>query len=75
MSNLQQFASTHASFYNHFNLDRHLNRRQTFKAQRNSALKEWRQLMVAYSPFPDRTTSSVGLFSDALMTARLSSRA
>ena len=47
MSNLQKFASTHASFYSHFNLDRHLNRCQTFKAQRNAALQEWRQLLAA----------------------------
>ena len=47
MSNLQKFASTHASFYNHFNLDRHINRRQTFKSQRTSALREWRELLAA----------------------------
>jgi len=47
MSNLQKFVSTHASLHNHFNLDRHLNRRQTFKTQRDAALLEWRQLLVA----------------------------
>ncbi|MEM1087726.1 MAG: IS6 family transposase [Pseudomonadota bacterium] len=46
MSNLQKFASTHASFHNHFNLDRHINRRQTFKIQRDAALSEWRQLLA-----------------------------
>ena len=30
MSNLQKFASTHASFHNHFILDRHINHRSTF---------------------------------------------
>ena len=46
MSNLQKFASTHASFHNHFNLDRHINHRQTFKSMRNAALFEWRQLLA-----------------------------
>ena len=47
MSNLQKFVSTHASFYNHFNLDRHINRRQTFKSMRDAALLEWRELLAA----------------------------
>ena len=46
MSNLQRFVSTHASFHNHFNLDRHINHRQTFKSMRNAALSEWRQLLA-----------------------------
>lgn len=46
MSNLQKFASTHASFHNHFNLDRHINHRSTFKSMRNVALSEWRQLLA-----------------------------
>ena len=41
---LQTFASVHASVYNHFNLDRHLNRRAIFKENRSAALAEWRQL-------------------------------
>ena len=41
---LQKFASVHASIHNHFNLDRHLNSRQTFKENRTAALAEWRQL-------------------------------
>ena len=47
MSNLQKFASTHASLHNHFNLDRHINRRQTFKSQRDTALLQWRELVAA----------------------------
>ena len=47
MSNLQKFASTHASLYNHFNLDRHLSPRSRFKQKRDAALEEWRQLLVA----------------------------
>ena len=41
---LQKFASVHASLFNHFNTDRHLNRRETFKQSRSVALAEWRQL-------------------------------
>ena len=47
MSNLQKYASTHASFYNHFNLDRHLNSRSSFKQNRDAALLEWRKLLAA----------------------------
>ena len=35
MCNLQIFASTHASFHNHFNLGRHIDHRSTFKSMRN----------------------------------------
>ena len=41
---LQKFASIHASIYNHFNHQRHLNRRDAFKQARATALAEWRQL-------------------------------
>ena len=41
---LQKFASVHASIHNHFNLEHHLNRRETFKENRTAALAEWRQL-------------------------------
>jgi putative transposase len=41
---LQKFASVHASVHNHFNLDRHLNHRDTFKQNRSAALAEWRRL-------------------------------
>ena len=51
---LQKFASVHASIHNHFNHERHLNRRwrcgptpvgrDTFKQDRAAALAEWRQL-------------------------------
>ena len=41
---LQKFASAHASIHNHFNKDRHLNRRDVFKQNRSAALAEWRQL-------------------------------
>jgi putative transposase len=41
---LQKFASAHASVHNHFNLERHLIPRKTFKQNRSAALAEWRQL-------------------------------
>ncbi|MGD1955625.1 MAG: DDE-type integrase/transposase/recombinase [Sphingomonadales bacterium] len=47
MRNLQRFASMHASVYNHFNGDKHLNSRQNFKAYRSEALLEWRNLAQA----------------------------
>ncbi len=44
---LHKFASVHASLRNHFNQDRHLNRRDIFKQNRSAALAEWRQLCAA----------------------------
>ena len=41
---LQKFASAHASIHNHFNQDRHLNRRNIFKQNPSAALAEWRLL-------------------------------
>ena len=41
---LQKFASVHASIHNHFNHDRHLNRRDIFKQNRAVAFAEWRRL-------------------------------
>ena len=41
---LQEFAAVHASIHNHFNHDRHLNRRGIFQQARAAALAEWRQL-------------------------------
>ncbi len=41
---LQKFATVHASIYNHFNQDRHLNRRDIFELNRSATLAEWRQL-------------------------------
>jgi len=41
---LQKFAAIHASVHNHFNLDRHVNRRNIFKQNRSAASAEWRQL-------------------------------
>jgi putative transposase len=47
MRSLQKFASAHSTVHNHFNLERHLYSRSTFKANRNAALRKWRDLLVA----------------------------
>jgi len=44
MRSLQKFASVHANVHNHFNLDRHLVDRQTYKLRRSAALAEWQNL-------------------------------
>ncbi len=41
---LQKFAAAHASIHHHFNKDRHINRRDSFKQNRAAALAEFRQL-------------------------------
>ena len=44
MKTLQKFASVHASLSNHFNSERHLVDRETFKQRRSAALAEWQSL-------------------------------
>ncbi len=44
IKSLQKFAAIHASVHNHFNHQRHLNRRDIFKQARTAALAECRQL-------------------------------
>lgn len=44
---LQTFASVHASVSNHFNQERSLTSRASFKLNRAAALAEWRQLCAA----------------------------
>jgi putative transposase len=44
MKSLQKFSSVHAEVDNHFNQERHLVTRQTYKQRRASALAEWRAL-------------------------------
>ena len=41
---LQKVAAAHASIHNHFNQERHLYNRETFKLNRSAALAEWRRL-------------------------------
>ena len=46
MKSLQKFASVHANVHNHFNSDRHLIDRQTYKEGRSAALAEWQNLIA-----------------------------
>jgi putative transposase len=47
MRSLQKFAALHGSIHNHFNQERTLVSRQTFKDRRTAALIAWRQLCAA----------------------------
>jgi putative transposase len=44
IKSLQKFAAVHASVANHFNSERHLVDRQTYKIRRSKALSEWQSL-------------------------------
>ena len=46
MKSLQKFASVHASLHNHFNSERHLVDRHTFRERRSAALAEWQSLVA-----------------------------
>ena len=46
MKSLQKFASFHANVHNHFNSQRHLVDRQTYKTARSAALAEWQTLVA-----------------------------
>ena len=46
MKTLQKFSSIHASIDNHFNQERHLVSRQTYKQRRSAALAEWQSIMA-----------------------------
>lgn len=46
MKTLQKFASVHANVHNHFNSERHLVDRETYKTRRSAALAEWQNLMA-----------------------------
>jgi putative transposase len=46
MKSLQKFASIHANVHNHFNSQRHLVDRETYKTSRSVALAEWQILMA-----------------------------
>ncbi len=47
LRSLQKFAAVHSSVHNHFNQERHLYRRKSFKINRAAAFAEWRQLGAA----------------------------
>jgi putative transposase len=44
MKSLQKFASVHANVHNHFNLERHLVDRTTYRTRRSATLAEWQSL-------------------------------
>ncbi len=44
MRSLQKFATVHSSAYNHFNRERSLTSRNSFKLTLAAAFAEWRQL-------------------------------
>lgn len=46
MKSLQKLASVHANIHNHFNSERHLVDRKTYKTRRSAALAEWQNLMA-----------------------------
>ena len=46
MKSLQKFASLHANVHNHFNAERHLVDRSTYKTRRSTAQAEWANLMA-----------------------------
>ena len=46
MKTLQKFTAVHASLNNHFNQERHLVDRQTYKKRRSAALAEWQNLFA-----------------------------
>ncbi|MEO7188713.1 MAG: hypothetical protein ABIW58_09960 [Sphingomicrobium sp.] len=45
MKTLQKFSSVHAQVHNHFNQERHLVDRQTYKQRGWAALAEWQIVM------------------------------
>ncbi|WP_373006025.1 DDE-type integrase/transposase/recombinase [Hyphomonas sp.] len=47
MRSLQKSVAIHSSVHNHFNFETHINYRIRFKQKRDSALREWRDLLVA----------------------------
>ena len=59
---VQKFAAAHASIHNHFNRERHLYNRETFKLNRSSALAEWRQLspIMSFERLPQRVILTGG---------------
>lgn len=46
MRSLQKFVNFQSTFLNHFNHQRHLEKRQTFKKLRNASLDQWQQVCM-----------------------------
>ena len=47
VATLQKFVSYHSQIYNHFNHERHLETRQTYKQKRSAALTAWFQICAS----------------------------
>ena len=47
MGSLQKFIAIQSQFQNHFNHERHTEKRDTFKNLRQSSLKAWNEILVA----------------------------
>jgi putative transposase len=45
MKTLQKFSSVHAQVHNHFNQERHLVSRETYKQRRSASLMAWRAIV------------------------------
>ena len=45
MKTRQKFAAVHANVHNHFNQERHLVDRQTYKERRSAVLAEWQAVL------------------------------
>jgi putative transposase len=45
MKTLQKFSSVHAQVHNHFNQERHLVSRETYKQRRSASLMAWRNIV------------------------------
>ncbi len=47
MKSLQKFTAIQSTFLNHFNHQRHIEKRQYFKELRNASVDQWRQICVS----------------------------
>ena len=59
---LQKFAAIHASIHNHFNLDRHLNCRESLRRNRSEALEDLiRAIPLGRAETPEEAAGAVYL--------------
>jgi putative transposase len=47
MRSLQKFTAIQSSFLNHFNHQRHLEKRQNFKSLRQNSVEQWRRICAS----------------------------
>ena len=50
MTTLRNFVSLHANIHNHFNLERHLIDRETYRTRHSAALAKWQMLATWVPP-------------------------